>query len=65
MNYTHLTQAERYQIAILNKAGHEQSEIARGLKSRAAKSSGAAWVAESAKSACSGDQVGCAMSEVR
>jgi len=29
MNYTHLTQAERYQIAILNKAGHEQSEIAR------------------------------------
>ena len=29
MNYTHLTQAERYQIAILNEAGHEQSEIAR------------------------------------
>lgn len=29
MNYTHLTQAERYQIAILNKAGHAQSEIAR------------------------------------
>ncbi len=29
MNYTHLTQAERYQIAILNKAGHDQSEIAR------------------------------------
>ena len=29
MNYTHLTQAERYQIAILSKAGHEQSEIAR------------------------------------
>lgn len=28
MNYTHLTQAERYQIAILSKAGHEQSEIA-------------------------------------
>ena len=29
MNYTHLTQPERYQIAILNKAGHDQSEIAR------------------------------------
>jgi len=29
MNYTHLTQAERYQISILNKAGHNQSEIAR------------------------------------
>jgi len=28
MNYTHLTQAERYQISILNKAGHDQSEIA-------------------------------------
>jgi IS30 family transposase len=30
MNYTHLTQDERYQIAILIKAGHnQQSEIAR------------------------------------
>ena len=29
MNYTHLTQDERYQIAILNKAGHDQSDIAR------------------------------------
>jgi IS30 family transposase len=29
MNYTHLTQDERYQIAILIKAGHKQSEIAR------------------------------------
>jgi IS30 family transposase len=29
MNYTHLTQDERYQIAILNKAGHEKSDIAR------------------------------------
>ena len=29
MSYTRLTQAERYQIAILNKAGHHQSEIAR------------------------------------
>ena len=28
MNYTHLTQPERYQISILNKAGHSQSEIA-------------------------------------
>ncbi len=28
MNYTHLTQDERYQIAILNKAGHNQSDIA-------------------------------------
>ncbi|WP_294258126.1 IS30 family transposase [Propionivibrio sp.] len=27
--YTHRTQDERYQIAILNKAGHDQSEIAR------------------------------------
>jgi transposase, IS30 family len=26
MNYTHLTQDERYQIAILNKAGHDQNE---------------------------------------
>ena len=31
MNYTQLTQAERYQIAILNKAGHDQSEIARAM----------------------------------
>ncbi len=29
MNYTHLTRHERYQIAILLKAGHKQSEIAR------------------------------------
>jgi len=29
MNYTHLTQDERYQIAILNKAGHDKSDIAR------------------------------------
>jgi IS30 family transposase len=29
MTYTHLTQDERYQIAILTKAGHEQSDIAR------------------------------------
>lgn len=29
MNYVHLTQAERYQIAILKKAGHLQSDIAR------------------------------------
>ena len=28
MNYTHLTQAERYQIAILCKAGHDQIKIA-------------------------------------
>jgi transposase, IS30 family len=27
MNYTHLTQDERYQIAILKKAGHKQSAI--------------------------------------
>ena len=29
MNYTHLTQDERYQIAILAKAGHGQSDIAK------------------------------------
>jgi IS30 family transposase len=29
MNYTQLTQAQRYQIAVLNKAGHLQTEIAR------------------------------------
>jgi len=29
MKYTHLTQDERYQIAILAKAGHDKSEIAR------------------------------------
>lgn len=28
MNYTHLTQEERYQISILDKAGHSQKEIA-------------------------------------
>ena len=28
MNYTHLTQDERYQIAILSKAGHDRSGIA-------------------------------------
>lgn len=28
MTYTHLTQDERYQIYILKKAGHKQSEIA-------------------------------------
>jgi IS30 family transposase len=33
MNYTHLTQDERYQIYILLKAGHRQSEIA-GLMNR-------------------------------
>ncbi len=31
MRYTHLTQNERYQIHILSKAGHDQSEIARML----------------------------------
>jgi transposase, IS30 family len=31
MRYTHLTQNERYQIHILRKAGHNQSEIARML----------------------------------
>ena len=29
MNYTHLTQDERYQIAVLIKAGHKQSDVAR------------------------------------
>ena len=29
MSYTHLTQDERYQIAILAKAGHDKSQIAR------------------------------------
>ena len=29
MSYSHLTQDERYQIAILHKAGHDRSEIAR------------------------------------
>jgi IS30 family transposase len=28
MTYTHLTQAERYQIEILRKAKHKQSDIA-------------------------------------
>lgn len=32
MNYTHLTQDERYQIYILLKAGHHQIEIARLMK---------------------------------
>jgi len=32
MTYTHLTQDERYQIGILNKAGHDQSDIARVMK---------------------------------
>ena len=32
MNYTHLTQEERYQIYALKKAGHKQSEIADVLK---------------------------------
>ena len=32
MRYTHLTQPERYQIHILRKAGHNQSEIARMLE---------------------------------
>jgi IS30 family transposase len=32
MKYTHLTQDERYQIAILAKAGHDKSEIARLLE---------------------------------
>ena len=31
MNYTHLTQDERYQIYILLKAGHNPSEIARAM----------------------------------
>jgi len=29
MNYTQLTQEQRYQIVVLNKAGHLQTEIAR------------------------------------
>ncbi|WP_133372151.1 helix-turn-helix domain-containing protein, partial [Sulfurirhabdus autotrophica] len=32
MNYTHLTQKERYQIYALKKAGHNQSEIANVLE---------------------------------
>ena len=32
MNYTHLTQEERYQIYALNKAGHKQYEIAELLE---------------------------------
>src|SRR5258708_1482860 len=35
MNYTHLTQSERYQIAILNKAGHDRGEIARVMNRHA------------------------------
>lgn len=31
MNYTHLTRDERYQIAILLKAGHKQADIARHM----------------------------------
>jgi len=31
MSYTQLTQEERYQIYILKKAGHSQSEIAEML----------------------------------
>jgi len=31
MNYTHLTREERYQIYVLKKAGHKQSEIAKLL----------------------------------
>jgi IS30 family transposase len=31
MNYTHLTQDERYQIAVLRKAGHTQGQIAKLL----------------------------------
>jgi len=29
MNYSHLSQDERYQNAILNKAGYDKSDIAR------------------------------------
>ena len=29
MNYTQLTQEQRYQIAVLNKAGHFQIDISR------------------------------------
>ena len=32
MNYTHLTQEERYQIYALKKAGHNQNEIANVLE---------------------------------
>lgn len=32
MKYTHLTQDERYQIAILAKAGHDRSDIARVME---------------------------------
>jgi IS30 family transposase len=35
MNYTHLTQPERYQIAILCKAGHAQGQIARMMNRHA------------------------------
>jgi transposase, IS30 family len=29
MRYTHLTQDERYQIAVLSKGGHDRSDISR------------------------------------
>lgn len=29
MSYTHLTQVERYQIAVLTKGGHDRSDITR------------------------------------
>ena len=32
MNYTHLTQDERYQIYILSRADHKQNKIARLIK---------------------------------
>ena len=32
MKYTHLTQDERYQIAILVKSGHDRSDIARVME---------------------------------
>ncbi len=32
MNYSHITQDERYQISIINKAGHDKSDIARLMK---------------------------------
>ena len=41
MNYTHLTQDERYQIAILLKAGHQQNDIARVMNRHPSTISGA------------------------
>ncbi|TAG48564.1 MAG: hypothetical protein EAZ30_05175 [Betaproteobacteria bacterium] len=60
MNYTHLTQDERYPIAVLRKAGHTQGRISKAARRPVFKYFGPTSSAGSAvrTAASAGDRVG-------